>query len=425
MKNTKKTFFIFSLFLILLFSVITITTVNAAPQNVIYVSSDGKGTGTSPSNPLGNSNNYKVADGTHIDNAFYKALLQLKNTGGTIVIVGPTAIDTAEARVPKSKDESLYPSEFKCPVFLKGTKVKITSVYGGTDYRKNGAKLILDHDACNTSLLVFEGNTTLEKLDIEYKYDSQSHNSLRIPFVLGGGMNEFVISYGVNVTSFNTHTQTEGDVYPILMGGYRYASKKGNTSLTVKSGTWSCVIGGSFGLTSTTKIYGEIDGDVNLKIEGGNIQTVIGTGSFEQPSGSVTGNVNITVNGGEIKDVYACNQSVFKGKQINVIFSDDAKVDSFDYAPANYFGDLSELKSKVNFTNNTNYVPEEEQTVPDTQISTPTVPSSPDETQDNSEADLEYELLSRSFLTALSILALSVIISYIVIYFLKLRIMKK
>ena len=425
MKKTKSIFLVLSIFLVIFFSIITITTVNAAPQNVIYVSSDGKGTGATPSNPLGNSNNYKIEDGSHIDNAFYKALLKLKNTGGTIVIVGPTAIDTAEARVPKSKDESLYPAEFKCPTFLKGTKVKITSVYGGKDYRKNGAKLILDHDACNTSLLVFEGDTTLENIDIEYKYDSQSQNSLRIPFVLGGGLNEFVISNGVNVTSYNTHTQSEGELYPILIGGYRYASRTGNTSLTVKSGTWSCVIGGSFGLTSATKTYGEIDGNVNLKIEGGKIETVIGTGSFEQPSGSVTGNVNITVNGGEIKDVYACNQAIFKGNKINVIISGDSKVDSFDYAPANYFGELGELKNKVTYTNNTNYVPKEEPTLPDTQISPPISPSSPDETQPNSDSTLEYELLSSSFLISLSVLALSVIVAYVVIYFLKLRIMKK
>lgn len=285
-----------------------------------------------------------------IYNAFYLGLDKLKKSGGTIVIVGDVALDSVEARFPSEKGEVIAPSEFKTPDCEKNISITITSVYNGVDYRKNGAKLILDHDTCNTGCVMFKCNTLIDEIDIEYKYNEDFPNSWNTPYMIGGGGHNFIIGEKVNVTSFNTKTNKAGDRYPILLGGHRYTNLKTSTNITVKSGTWSTVIAGGFGIA--THKYGEVKGDANVIINGGKIGTVLGTGSLENPALSVIGNVNIVITSGEVEKIYVANASEYKGPGAQVTLGKNAVVGSFSYAPDNYQGNIDSLIKKTVINNN-------------------------------------------------------------------------
>lgn len=348
----KKAFrlFLFALCLTVIAAAFTAITVSAsATSKVVYVASNGTGDGSSPDSPLGNANGYISANKMDTYNAFYIALDKLKNTGGTIVVVGELYIDVAEARVTKT--ETLAPCEFRCPKFNDNVSLTLTSVYGGVDYRTKGAKLILDHDACNTATFMFKCNTTVNKINIEYKYEEGRLNSWKTPFILGGGGYVFEIGNDVNVTSWNTKTKQAGDLFPVLIGGHRYETMKRSPLLTVKSGTWSAVIAGSYGIGGTS--YAKVEGNASLVISGGKIGTVIGTCSLDQPSSTVTGSVSIVATGGEIGSVYASNLIEYQGPEIKITLGNNCKVNEFFYAPANYTGDLNALIRKVAVTNNT------------------------------------------------------------------------
>ena len=327
---------------------------SAAP-NVVFISADGTGDGSSPNKPLGNASGYKTADGTDKQNAFYRGLEKLKNTGGTVVIVGDVIIDTSGARVPKSTNDTYVPSEFRVPQMKDSLFVTITSTYNGVDYGKKGAKLVIDYEKCNTSTIFFDCPTTIDNLNIEYRYHPYINNSWNTPFILGGGGHSLTIGKNVSVTSFNTQSNSEGRVYPILIGGHRYADVN-KTSLTVRSGTWSTVIAGSFGLMSDTTVYGTVGGDATLNIEGGKIETVLGTGSLRNPSSTVKGHLTMNATGGDIGDFYICHDYAFDGKSIKVTLEGNTKIESFFYAPESYFGSLEALEQKVSIRNKTSTV---------------------------------------------------------------------
>ena len=376
----KKFFRLLIPFIIIVLTALLLTSISAsaASQNVIYISSDGTGDGSSPNSPLGNASGYKPGNKMDVKNAFYLGLDKLKTTGGTLVIVGPVIIDTTETRVPSKKGESFAPCEFRTPDFKDGVSLTVTSVYNGKDYRANGAKLVLDYDTCNTTCFFFDCSTNIENLNIEYKYDEEYPNSWNTPFMLGGDGNRFTINKGVNVTSFNTKTGKQGSEYPILVGGHRYKNLKNSTNITVKSGTWDSVIAGCYGITSAD--YGTVSGDANLTIEGGKIGTVVGTGGLTQPTRTVLGKVNITVIGGEIDRLYASHAVEYKGPHITLIFKKNAKIGEFFYAPSDYRGFVEDLIKKTSIKNETSLVitaPEynEETTPPET---TP-----PDQSQTN------------------------------------------
>lgn len=349
----KKFFTLFAAALLLTAGIMLLNTVSAsAAPNVVYVAANGKGNGSSPNSPIGNDANYTIAVGSHVNNALYRALDRLKSTGGTIVIVGEVSIDTASSRVPANKNDKKAPSEFKSPQFKANTSVKVTSVYNGVDYRKQGAKLIFDHDKCNTAGFFFGCKAEVADINIQYRYDPDSKNAWGTTFMFGGNGHPLTIGENVNVTSYNAKTKTNGSLYPMLIGGHRYDTSITNTDLTVKSGTWSTVIAGSFGMMDSSKEYGTINGNATLKIEGGKIGTVIGTGSTKNPSGTVKGNLSITVTGGDINDFYVCNDVIFRGRNIDITLGKNAKIDHFYYAPESYFGSIDDLAARVKITNN-------------------------------------------------------------------------
>ncbi len=368
----RASLLLFTVFIILLTSaVISSVFVNAANTNVVYISSNGTGDGSSPDSPLGNAKGYKPGDKMDIYNSFYLGLDKLKKSGGTMVIVGEVALDSVESRFPTNNQKALAPSESKTPDCEKNISITITSVYNGVDYRKNGAKLVLDHATCNTGCVMFKCNTLIDEIDIEYKYNEDFPNAWNTPYMIGGGGHNFIIGEKVNVTSFNTKNSKAGDRYPILLGGHRYTNLKTSTNITVKSGTWSTVIAGGFGIANHK--YGEVNGDVNVIINGGKIGTVIGTGSLEQPALSVNGNVNIVITAGEVEKLYVANVIDYSGPSAKITLGKDAVVGAFSYAPENYNGNIDSLISRVSITNNSSLkidIPENkapETKVPETQ----------------------------------------------------------
>jgi len=344
MKFAVKLFTAF-LIAVLTASLLAIFTPAATSDAVIYISANGTGDGSSPTKPLGNASGYKIESGTDNKLALYRALDKLKTSGGTIVIVGPVVQDTAHSRVPKDRTDVQVISECRTPTVsssvAKKIRVKITSIYNGVDYRTKGAKLILDHAACNTGSIAFNCPMIFEGLNIEYKYDSSFMNSYGATYLIEGYGNALEIGSDVNVTSFDVFKNAEGDRYPCLIGGHRYANitNKG-TNLTVNSGTWELVCGGSYGLNES---YGTVSGDINLTINGGKIGMVTGTSSLVRPYGKYTGAVNITVNGGDIGELFFVSTLEYTAKLSTVFIGKDANIAYMDYAPINYSGNYVSL----------------------------------------------------------------------------------
>lgn len=348
MKHNLK-IFLFVMVIAVLTAIFMTFSVSAANTNVVYISSNGTGDGSSPDAPLGNKPGYIPGNKTEPDNAFYRGLDKLKSTGGTLVIVGDVAIDCVESRFATPQSAPLPPSEFKTPKFKDGVSLTVTSVYNGVDYRKNGAKLILDYNTCNTTAFAFGCSTTLEKINIQYKYFEGAINSWNTPFILGGGGYNFTVGEEVDVSSFNTKTNSPGDQYPILIGGHRYAEIKRSYNFTVKSGTWSEVIAGSYGIPSQN--YGKVNGDVTLTVTGGKIGTLVGTGAPNFTCETIYGILSITIIGGEIDKLYLVHPSGFAGSAINVNLTEKANVKSFNYAAPDFIGSMSNLVKKVNLIN--------------------------------------------------------------------------
>ena len=283
----------------------------APSTSVIYIAANGTGDGSAPDKPLGNVANYNNQN--YQDNLFYRAVAELSN-GGTIVVVGDVVLDTAGSRVPTQEGQGLSPSELTLP--KANGLITVTSVYGGVDYRAN-AKLVLDADKCNTMIMYLQSAMTFENLNIEHKYDPNDTNNWNVPVGIGGNGSELIIGEGVKVTSLNADTNAEGNQYPMLLGGHRFSSNnlKNGTKLTIKSGKWSTVIGGSI---SMGKNYpGDVTGDVVINVMGGSIDTIYGnsgtSAAYTTPYCSVSGTIYINVTGGKVGALYGANSNGAEG----------------------------------------------------------------------------------------------------------------
>ena len=296
-------------------------------QKVIYISANGTGDGSSPESPLGHAPGYKenlqkmytllesvkgynnfkklseadqkFIDNLHKDNVLYRAFEKASSKDTVIVLVGDVAVDIVSSRMTYKVGEKQSPAELTLPA--SNYNVTITSVYGGQDYR-NQAKLVLDLAACNTTFLTFKSATTIENINIEHRYNNDDKNYWSTPFIFAANCNKFVIGKNVKVTSFDTSVNAEGNWYPAIIGGHRFSDIKGDANVTIKSGTWSFVNAGSFGLSGT---YGKIDGNATLNIEGGRIEAVYGTSSFIKPTASITKKLTINITGGFVEALYA------------------------------------------------------------------------------------------------------------------------
>ena len=278
----------------------------------IYIAANGKGDGSSPDSPLGNIAGYDplalkldkdgkltTSSDAYYGNAFYRAFDKLKSTGGMIVIVGPVSIDTAASRI-ESAGKNQSPSEFFLPV-VNGDIV-ITSVHEGVDYAAtNGAKLILDQDKCAVTFLEFKNPVTFENITIEHRYDATDKNNWNTPFAIAACANELVIGENVKVTAWDAKNGAEGDWYPMILGGSRFANFDADTNVTIKSGNWSAVYAGSFGMGANYP--GNINGNATVNIEGGNVEAIYGTTSPKYASGKITGKLEINVTGGTVASI--------------------------------------------------------------------------------------------------------------------------
>lgn len=204
-----------------------------AENNVYFVRDGGTGNGSGAS----------AAGGSLVD--AYNAL----KDGGTIVVCGEYTISEAFNSIPHSG------------------KITITSVYGGTDYRKKGACINFannmycggETEICNIVL----NSATVYPAIYAYNY----------PLILGSGIE----SGRVNDSKQNVS----------VMGGGNGVYKNKTTNLTINSGKWQRVRGGS-GASGSTGYT------VNITINGGEFVEKVTLGS----NGTHSGDIYATINGG-------------------------------------------------------------------------------------------------------------------------------
>lgn len=223
MKRIQSRFILILSALLLLTAFFAALPASAASERVIYVCDGGKGDGSSPESPLAAAAPDLKEVGTAglpLGNPLYRALLALRDTGGTVVVTGKLTV--------RESDSSS--SDFSFPIHGDNT-IKITSVYNGVDYRLKGAKIAYQRNLCLGGSTVFE-NVTF----------SMDRNNLRIacegyPAVFGEGIE-----------------CTHENGYPTLVGGGRFLQTYGrDIDLTVLSGTWDTIVGGGYGVAGDTE----------------------------------------------------------------------------------------------------------------------------------------------------------------------------
>ena len=208
----------------------------AAADTAVFVADGGNGDGTSASAPLGD----------------LRTALSAMADGGTVVICGPYTI-TDKFVAPRTTGA-----------------VTVTSVYGGRDYRKtaNAALYLSASYFCG-------GATEFRGLNIINTKNGVGIHGNFYKLTMGSGL---VCTY-------------EGDAtgYASVLGGANN-SKRGACNLTIDSGTWYRVRGGS----STDK--DNLTYSITVTVNGGKITDRL----YGGPQGTYRGTMSLTVNGGEI-----------------------------------------------------------------------------------------------------------------------------
>lgn len=208
----------------------------AAADNVVFVKDGGTGSGATAAAPLGDLST---------------ALTAVK-AGGTVVICGPYTID----------------DRFVAPRTTGA--VTVTSVYGGRDYRKTA------NAALYLSASYFCGGTTeFRGLNIINTKNGVGIHGNFCKLTMGIGL---VCTYAGDATG-----------YASVLGGANN-SKRGACNLTINSGTWYRVRGGS----STDK--DNLTYSITVTVNGGKITDRL----YGGPQGTYRGTMSLTVNGGEI-----------------------------------------------------------------------------------------------------------------------------
>lgn len=266
------------------------TVLKPGSDRVYFISDDysmGDGSGSDVNNPLRpimHENYDPAADypKNHLLTPFFQATERLKETGGTIVICGPTFFGADQSYGSGATTRDVFTASFGDNV------IKFTSVYNGVDYRKtNGAKITVETPA----MIGVLGSSIWENLDIETNGTERAISFGGYKTLIGGGMNCYTSDSAFEGVASN---------YISLSAGHRYAGSDGQiTSLTVQSGTYGDIVGGIWGAVRTMEMTNAV---TNLTLEG--TTCVLGqiNGSVRQNS-LFSGHTNITINGG----VYLCD----------------------------------------------------------------------------------------------------------------------
>ena len=208
-------------------------------HRVYFLANGGTGNGSSASNPGA---------------SFADAYAAIGNNDGTVVLCGEFKLSKAFVLQNHSG------------------KITITSVYEGVDYRKNGAKLVLDAN-------YYCGGETL--------FDGIHIDSIRAYVGFFGNYKK--LTFGTDVTTGIAGTN---ETYPCIVGGTDPAVQAANNltgEVVIGSGTWERVrLGNSKGAP--------VDCDVTLTMNGGEVTDFIYMSSAVTHSGDLT----VIVNGGKL-----------------------------------------------------------------------------------------------------------------------------
>ena len=308
-------------------------------QKVIYVSNTGAGTkdGSSPANAMGHDDGYAntLANGTADEkkalvkkNVLYKALSDatLLEKGGYVVFVGETTVDVSASMYFDSMTEFTWvlgDGQTSAHGKKNITFTSIDPLNDNKDYRTEGAKFVLDVTRTNICLDI-RAPQTWENVNIEYVYNSSTVKDYSRGGFISASGEKMVFGSGITTTATDKNT-TKVTLYPSIIGGHRWMNLTANPDITVKSGTWGCVLGQSFGTTS----IGKVTGNITINFEGGKATNVSAGNRIVNwlDNTPINGNVVINVNGGEITNLYGSGSAgVADGKTITVNVAEASKV---------------------------------------------------------------------------------------------------
>ena len=262
---------------------------------MVYISDNGTGNGSSPENALGNAAGYENITTTSFkSSALYRAVEFLSATGGTIVVCGKVTITSGHYYGQSTLSDFTIPG-----VPVDGQTVKLTSVYGGVDYRKDGASVTFRRTLKMMPLLELKIDTEWDNIDLVYDYDYQvsKYNIIACGnrrTVMGEGVRTRVIYDGEEIEP----SEATSGLFPTICGGYRYAVDPGNTDLTILGGSWSNVAAGPCGVDMPN--FGMLEGNTKLTIGGKAVIYGDVLGGSNDTHGYVTGKIDINVTGGKI-----------------------------------------------------------------------------------------------------------------------------
>ncbi|MBR3640717.1 MAG: hypothetical protein IKN53_01655, partial [Oscillibacter sp.] len=159
------------------------------------------------------------------------------------------------------------------------------------------------------------GPTTFENITLRHDKDESPTTQ---PGIRGDG---YALTIGEGVTTVG-NTSTATTYYPNLFGG-KITAGTYDSSVSVSSGTWDYVVGGTRGGTQT--------GSSTVTITGGEVKRAVTATYNAANSGAVT----ITISNARVKDVYGGANSVATHTGNNVIALTDTVVTGNIYAGGN------------------------------------------------------------------------------------------
>ena len=249
-------------------------------SRVVFVTDDGTGTGSSPTDAVNNLGS---------------AIQALDNRDGTVVICGQLSI-TDEVKLPAHR----------------GT-VTVTSVFAGIDYRQtNSAQINLGADLAlggpsrfadvtlemraSSRSIYCNGNSTVFDTGIRVEKQVGVSNYLSIN---GGGFERAVEndSYSLIINSGRYHIVRGGNADPLWSshGGYRASQRNANVTVEVNGGEYF----GYFCLTGD----GEVSGNFDLTANSGDFHAgIYGTSNNCK---SFSGHLSATLNNGIFRSAIA------------------------------------------------------------------------------------------------------------------------